>query len=179
VRQLRNIVEQINVIETDERTIDAAKLKLYLPTVDASLVPAVRSGDATDIQGPNEREMLYAVIARLQQDVNALKEHFALIQQSGMPLTAPAAPTYHEGIMLPPSGPAQGSVRIERATHPDEDLHDVDHTEVEETLSIEEKEKELIRKALAKHRNKRKSAAQELGISERTLYRKIKEYNIP
>ncbi|MFZ1332542.1 MAG: helix-turn-helix domain-containing protein, partial [Flavobacteriales bacterium] len=59
------------------------------------------------------------------------------------------------------------------------DPQDVDHTEVEETLSLEEKEKELIRKALIKHRNKRKSAAQELGISERTLYRKIKEYDIP
>jgi transcriptional regulator with PAS, ATPase and Fis domain len=55
---------------------------------------------------------------------------------------------------------------------------DVDHTEVEEVLSIEEKEKELIRKALTKHRNRRKFAAQELGISERTLYRKIKQYNI-
>ncbi len=180
VRQLRNIVEQINVIETDERTIDAAKLKLYLPTLDASLLPAMRSADAPpEAQGPNEREMLYAVIARLQQDVNVLKEHFALIQHGAAPLPGPAAPVYHEGIMLPAAGPAPGAVTIQRASRPGDDLHDVDHTEVEETLSIEEKEKELIRKALAKHRNKRKSAAQELGISERTLYRKIKEYDIP
>ncbi|MBK7286048.1 MAG: helix-turn-helix domain-containing protein [Flavobacteriales bacterium] len=61
---------------------------------------------------------------------------------------------------------------------PDEVDEDVDHTEVEESLSLEDKEKEMIRKALDKHRGKRKKAAHELGISERTLYRKIKEWNI-
>lgn len=179
VRQLRNIVEQINVIETDDRTLDAAKLKLYLPTLDASLLPAVGSSGPAEAQGPNEREMLYAVIARLQQDVNALKEHFALVQEGAVTLPAPATPAYREGLVLPQHGSGHGAYTIERAPRPGEEMHDVDHTEVEETLSIEEKEKELIRKALAKHRNKRKSAAQELGISERTLYRKIKEYDIP
>lgn len=178
VRQLRNIVEQINVIETDDREVDVQKLKLYLPTVDASLLPAVRNatnGSSESTQGPNEREMLYAVIAKLQQDVNVLKEHFAMIQDDPKDLHKIAA-SYREGKLLP-APRSEGEYTIERAPV-ENDLQDVDHTEVEETLSLEEKEKELIRKALIKHRNKRKSAAQELGISERTLYRKIKEYDI-
>ena len=179
VRQLRNIVEQINVIETENREVDSQKLRLYLPTVDASLLPAVRNsqGGSTDNgQGPNEREMLYAVIAKLQQDVNVLKEHFAMIQDDPKDLHKIAA-AYRDGSLISAPGNDRGYT-IERAPV-DREPHDVDHTEVEETLSLEEKEKELIRKALIKHRNKRKSAAQELGISERTLYRKIKEYDIP
>jgi transcriptional regulator with PAS, ATPase and Fis domain len=74
-----------------------------------------------------------------------------------------------------PQSTVPGTMSIQMPGQLDED---VDHTEVEETLSIEVKEKELIRKALVKHRNRRKNAAQELGISERTLYRKIKEYDI-
>lgn len=178
VRQLRNIVEQINVIETEHRTIDANKLRLYLPALDASLLPAVMDKNRVESpQGPNEREMLYAVIAKLQQDVNALKEHFALVQ--GEPM-APRVmqPAYPEPLALS-AQPNTHGVTIERVPRPGEVMHDVDHTEVEETLSLEEKEKELIKKALAKHRNKRKNAAKELGISERTLYRKIKEYDIP
>ena len=70
-------------------------------------------------------------------------------------------------------GPDNMSIRL-----PHEEDLDVEHTEVEESLSLEDKEKELVRKALDKHRGKRKKAAEELGISERTLYRKIKEWNI-
>ncbi|MEZ4806727.1 MAG: sigma 54-interacting transcriptional regulator [Flavobacteriales bacterium] len=178
VRQLRNIVEQINVIEVEDRLVDATKLRRYLPQVDASLLPAVRSGEPVEQQGPNEREMLYAVIAKLQQDVNALKEHFALVQGDPQGPHSIAA-AYRENVLLPAANNDHGGYTIERAPRADDEPHDVDHTEVEETLSLEEKEKELIKKALVKHRNKRKSAAQELGISERTLYRKIKEYDIP
>jgi transcriptional regulator with PAS, ATPase and Fis domain len=85
------------------------------------------------------------------------------------------APVYRDELMMAAPAAAPGTMSIQMPGDVDED---VDHTEVEETLSIEAKEKELIRKALTKHRNRRKNAAQELGISERTLYRKIKEYNI-
>ncbi len=181
IRQLRNIVEQMNVIEKDQRSIDEEKLRWYLPTVDAPLLPAVVNKNANngDAQGPNEREMLYSVIGRLQQDVNALKEHITALT-SGQPIPERSiAPVYREEIILPAQmGHAHAPITIERAPRNAEVMHDVEHTEVEETLSLEEKEKELIRKALIKHRGRRKGAANELGISERTLYRKIKEYDI-
>lgn len=89
------------------------------------------------------------------------------------------APVYRDEIIMPAQGGhAHAPITIERAPRAGEVMHDVEHTEVEETLSLEEKEKELIKKALVKHRGRRKGAASELGISERTLYRKIKEYDI-
>ena len=189
IRQLRNIVEQMNVIEKDQRTIDAAKLRWYLPTVDAPLLPAVvRKENGTDgAQGPNEREMLYSVIGRLQQDVNTLKEHLGALMEGGtVPAPRPAAgagpgdarPLLHDDIFVPQQGHAHAPVRIERVPAADEETRDVEHTEVQESLSLVDKEKELIQKALKKHRGRRKAAADELGISERTLYRKINEYGL-
>jgi transcriptional regulator with PAS, ATPase and Fis domain len=99
----------------------------------------------------------------------------AIASGQALPVTG-AAPLYRDELIIPASGTPPGTVSIRLSG---EDAHeDVDHTEVEEVLSLEEKEKEMIRKALQKHRNRRKNAAQELGISERTLYRKIKEYDI-
>lgn len=93
-------------------------------------------------------------------------------------MAAPIAPVYREEpLYMPKAMPVPGTVSI--IPHNDPDDEDVEHTEVEESLSLQDKEKEMIKKALAKHRNKRKNAAAELGISERTLYRKIKEYDIP
>ncbi len=180
IRQLRNIVEQMNVIEKDQRVIDVDKLRWYLPTVDASLLPAVvnKGTGNNDAQGPNEREMLYSVIGRLQQDVNALKEHLSAMMD-GEPVTARVAPpVLREEFIMPQRGHAHAPMTIERVPSAAEEVKDVEHTEVEEVLSLQEKEKELIRKALVKHRGRRKNAAQELGISERTLYRKINEYDL-
>jgi transcriptional regulator with PAS, ATPase and Fis domain len=182
IRQLRNIVEQMNVIEKDQRVIDAAKLRWYLPTVDAPLLPAV-AGRATGAEatGPNERELLFAVIGKLQQEVNALKEHLALGgSMPAQPVQHTMPPVYREEIIMPAQGHAHAPMTIERVERPGAKAvtQDIEHTEVEEVLSLQEKEKELIRKALEKHRGRRKNAAQELGISERTLYRKIKEYDI-
>ncbi len=178
VRQLRNIVEQMNVIEQGQRVIDVKKLRFYLPTVDASLLPALLDRPNGEAQGPNEREMLYTVITKLQQDVNTLKEHLGAVLE-GQPIPQRAIPpVYRDDIILSPQGHAHAPMTIERAPRTGEVMHDVEHTEVEETLSLHEKEKELIQKALVKHRGRRKGAANELGISERTLYRKIKEYDI-
>lgn len=183
IRQLRNIVEQMNVIEKDQRVINVDKLRWYLPTVDASLLPAVVSKNAGngDAQGPNEREMLYNVIGRLQQDVNALKEHLAaMMEGQPMPMPQPrVAPTVlREEFIVPQQGHAHAPMKIERVPNAAEETNDIEHTEVEEVLSLQQKEKELISKALIKHRGRRKTAAEELGISERTLYRKINEYDL-
>lgn len=180
IRQLRNIVEQMNVIEKDQRVIDADKLRWYLPTVDAPLLPAVvnKNNGTGDAQGPNEREMLYSVIGRLQQDVNALKEHLGAMME-GQPIAPRVAPpVLREEFIVPQQGHAHAPMKIERVPSAQEETRDVEHTEVEEVLSLVEKEKELITKALQKHKGRRKAAAEELGISERTLYRKINEYDL-
>ena len=109
----------------------------------------------------------------MKNDLNALKEQVRVLGngQLRMPTSAPAA--YPDKVLYPHGTDSGMSIRM-----PDEVDEDVDHTEVEESLSLEDKEKELVRKALDRHRGKRKKAAQELGISERTLYRKIKEWDL-
>ncbi len=181
IRQLRNIVEQMNVIEKDQRIIDVDKLRWYLPTVDASLLPAVVQKHTSEGQGPNERELLYSMIGHLQKDVNALKEHLSAMMD-GQPMPIPnhraVPPVLREEFIVPQQGHAHAPMKIERVPSASEETNDVEHTEVEEVLSLIEKEKELIKKALLKHKGRRKTAADELGISERTLYRKINEYDL-
>jgi transcriptional regulator with PAS, ATPase and Fis domain len=175
VRQLRNIVDQLSVIERD-REISAATLRSYLPAESTALVPAGAPGNGNGTDSVSERELIFKFLFDMKSDLNALKEQVKALT-SGVPLPAMAPPLAHEEILLPhPAQPMPGTVSIvprDQVAH-----EDIDHTEVEETLSLSEKEKELIVKALAKHRNRRKAAAQELGISERTLYRKIKEYGL-
>ncbi|MCB0818520.1 MAG: sigma-54-dependent Fis family transcriptional regulator, partial [Flavobacteriales bacterium] len=125
----------------------------------------------------NERELLYKVLFDMKNDLNDLK---ALVH--GMMQEKPLDPAlvrkvYDNELLLPGGETGTPPVRISMHEHHD-DPQDVEHAEVEESLSLQDKEKELIRKALTKHRNRRKAAAQELGISERTLYRKIKEYGL-
>ena len=123
----------------------------------------------------NERELIFKFLFDMKNDLSALKEQVQSDEQRATSIngerTCITGMIYCVGHHTP-----HGTVSIVSKDEVDEDI---DHTEVEESLSLEEKEKEMIRKALVKHRNKRKSAAQELGISERTLYRKIKEYDIP
>lgn len=171
VRQLRNIVEQLSVIE-QTREVDAKTLRGYLPDQSTALIPMGGSGQGTDTI--NERELIFKFLFDMKNDLNALKEQVKAMS-GGQPMPAAMAPVYRDDYFVQPTSP-QGTVSILPAGRQHEDI---DHTEVEESLSLEEKEKEMIRKALTKHRNKRKNAAQELGISERTLYRKIKEYDIP
>ncbi len=177
VRQLRNIVEQMSVIE-QTREVDAKTLRQYLPDQSTALVATNTTGGVTGADGINERELIFKFLFDMKSDLNALKEQVKAIS-GGQPMPAPMPTAYREEpLYMPQSMPAPGTVSIIPQGQP---MHeDIDHTEeVEESLSLEEKEKEMIRKALAKHRNKRKNAAAELGISERTLYRKIKEYDIP
>ncbi len=176
VRQLRNIVEQMSVIERT-REINGDTLRRYLPGEVTALIPL--GGDATNGGGGmresvSDRELIFKFLFDMKNDLNALKEQVRAIT-GGQPLPGTKLPpSFRDDYILPAS--PQGTVSIRMPGEQEDE--DVDHTEVEEVLSLEEKEKELIRKALTKHRNKRKTAAAELGISERTLYRKIKEYGI-
>jgi transcriptional regulator with PAS, ATPase and Fis domain len=173
VRQLRNLVEQMSVIE-QHREVDALSLRSYLPEETSALIPVGGTGGGGTMENINERELIFKFLFDMKSDLNALKEQVKALS-GGQPMPSTMAPVYRDELMMAAPAAAPGTMSIQMPGDVDED---VDHTEVEETLSIEAKEKELIRKALTKHRNRRKNAAQELGISERTLYRKIKEYNI-
>lgn len=175
VRQLRNIVEQMSVIE-QKRDVDAKTLRNYLPAEVTALAPLSGGMAGSGGDSINERELIFKFLFDMKSDLNALKEQVrALSGGHAIPAVA-VQPVYREEYILP-SDPEHGtmSIRMREAEGQEEDI---DHTEVDEVLSLEEKEKEMIQKALKKHRNRRKTAAQELGISERTLYRKIKEYAI-
>jgi transcriptional regulator with PAS, ATPase and Fis domain len=185
IRQLRNVTEQICIIET-EREIDAETLRNYLPEHGKRNLPAVqtsssRSGGGDSQTDFSERELMYKVLFDMKRDINDLKK-LVLDVVSGdnnVEITEDHASTirrlHHDvGSVGDDFGSGVHEVQIHR---PGEQVYE-EHEEVEESLSLEEREIELIKKALDKHRGKRKAAAQELGISERTLYRKIKEHNL-
>lgn len=202
IRQLKNLAEQISVVET-QREITADILKSYLPNVDKNNLPALHPGSSNG--GPDfasEREILYKILFDMRNDLNDLKaitleliksgnpgsqrfaeENSSLIQKifrnsdnvQGTSYHSSSAIFKNEGInqIVNPSGAVSLS---------DGDQEEFEEAVIEpvteEVLSLEKREIELIRKALEKHQGKRKSAAKELGISERTLYRKIKQYNL-
>ncbi|MCP4311076.1 MAG: sigma-54-dependent Fis family transcriptional regulator [Bacteroidetes bacterium] len=185
VRQLKNVTEQLSIIE-QEREVTAAVLMHYLPDYQKSRLPALISKEGINEETFNsEREILYKVLFDMKNDMTDLKKLVAQIMESGS--VGNDIEKEHEGIIkkLYTTGddlPLQPDHLITpqssaRAARVEERIMDTEEI-VEESLSLEEKEKELIRKALEKHNGKRKYAAQDLGISERTLYRKIKEYNI-
>ncbi len=198
IRQLKNIAEQITILETDkDLPVDSTVLQKYLhpvqPAARRSLVPVTDSEDGGAI---SERELLYKVLFDMRRDVNELKklvrdvlqgDHYdgrEVLQQNKelfSNLGAPDALFPAQSAESPRIiSPVQPRI-VDLGQYADEGIvvEDVDHTtEEEESLSLEEKEKELIIKSLQKNNNKRKYAAQALGISERTLYRKIKEYGI-
>jgi len=185
VRQLKNVTEQLSIIE-QEREISASSLMNYLPDYRKSRLPALISKDGISEEAFNsEREILYKVLFDMKNDMTDLKKLVAQMLEAG-PVGSDIEKE-HEGIIkkLYTTGDDFSDQTdhliahqdAARATRDEQQIMDTEEI-VEESLSLEEKEKELIRKALDKHNGKRKYAAQDLGISERTLYRKIKEYNI-
>jgi transcriptional regulator with PAS, ATPase and Fis domain len=180
IRQLKNIAEQISVIE-EKRLITADAIRNYLPDYTETKLPAVfdnidRKTFAT------EREILYKILFDMRNDVNELKQfvHDNMHKTTGEPETHPGTTHVIPKIVhdVEPIIPEEKQPR--KFDIPRDALDDIQDTQeiVEESLSLSDKEMELIKKALEKHGGKRKYAAGELGISERTLYRKIKEYNI-
>ena len=178
IRQLKNMVEQLSVIETS-REIDAVILKNYLPNENEK-VPSVISKENTDY---SEREIMYKFLFDMKKDLTDLKKLVIDVINKDENFDLSSDQTAMVNRMYNDVHSVQNTNYLPPAKTNNEDFPVVDedyylHEEVEESLSLEDQEKELIQKALDKHRGKRKYAAEELGISERTLYRKIKEYNL-
>ena len=184
VRQLKNITEQISIIETN-REINASILKGYLPEQNNMQRLPAFFGVKEDKSFGSEREILYQVLFDMRQDVTDLKKlvHEIMAERGTVANPAVATSTYYAPVTPAVVPPVTSSVptiihpSVKPVTPVDDDFQDTEEY-VEESLSLDEVEKEMIRKALEKHHGKRKSAAQDLNISERTLYRKIKEYGL-
>lgn len=182
VRQLKNIAEQIAVLE-ENRDIDGASLLKYLPQESSSSLPMLLN-DAAQSSDFSERDILYKVLFDMKKDINDLKKVvFEIVQNAGnipneVNTQTLAAQLLKE--MQPMNAPSENNFNYQPNTisQPTFNNNTNNTIEIEETLSLEEREMELIKKALKKHKGKRKNAAAELGISERTLYRKIKELNL-
>jgi len=181
IRQLKNITEQISVIE-QRREIDADSLRGYLPSQIGENLPAIvgnKSGE--DASFSTEREILYKVLFDMKKDMNDLKKLVLEIMEGG----SASMQEEHAHIIQKLYQTEEGEFVPSNKTAPvqysapdvEEGIQDTEEF-VEESLSLADKEIEMIQKALEKYNGKRKQAAQELGISERTLYRKIKEYQI-
>jgi transcriptional regulator with PAS, ATPase and Fis domain len=180
IRQLKNITEQISIIEK-VRIINQETLGKYLPDFHEARLPALYRSNDTKSFG-SEREILYQVLFDMKNDMNDMKKLVLEMIKKGTATeefiqnNAQIIQKLYTGndIFTPAHTPSK-TIEI----NPNDNIHIEDTEEiVEESLSISDKEIELIRKALEKHNGKRKNAAHELGISERTLYRKIKEYDI-
>jgi len=185
IRQLKNVTEQISVIE-QAREIDAQILKFYLPDESYSTLPMISESGTSSATDLSEREILYKILFDLKRDVTEMKKVIAGLIQGTIEPDMEHSSFVKEMIadegstgLIPVSQMqitrAPQSNEYSKSAYRQEDPHTV---EVEESLSLEDKEVEMIKKALKKHRGKRKYAAIELGISERTLYRKIKEHDI-
>ncbi len=181
VRELKNIAEQISVLSHDKQ-ISARELTKFLQPYSSNRLPILASGNGKTPEFANERELLYKLFFDMKKDVTELKRMFLDILQNPNAIQNPAFLNELKELKSQESVPpmflhsATVAQPISRPQPMTSDIHA--HEEVDESLNIMDKEKELIIKALKKHRGKRKDAALDLGISERTLYRKLKEYDI-
>ena len=198
IRQLRNIAEQVSVLE-ERRDVDAATLTGYLSPAESTRLPAlVDQPKESSSDFSNEREILFKFLFDMKADLNDLKKLTLELMRSG---NTDQVKAENEGLIqkvfgehpekeafnqedeteilhLPQPqhpGPSPSSFKEREVRDP---FHFAEEIEEEETLSLQEKEIELIAKSLERNRGKRKAAAEELGISERTLYRKIKQYDL-
>ena len=185
IRQLKNLVEQISVLSTEQKEISSEVFQKYLPK--ETTLPTLYRNPLSEKEGLSERDILYKVLFDMKKDVidlkkivlellNGQEQNGALVKDNSRlfeDVHAENNSTLKEPVVLnipsAQSGAGQDNVM---------DVHDISHESEDESLSIEKKEKELIMRALQKNNNRRKYAARDLGISERTLYRKIKQYEL-
>ncbi|GAA4036774.1 sigma-54 dependent transcriptional regulator [Flavobacterium cheonhonense] len=191
IRQLRNVAEQISVLETN-RDISLATLQSYLP-LEGSTLPSVIGGKKSDSDFATERDILYKVLFDMKSDLNDLKKLTLELMKNGAKVQ-----DINPSLIQKVYGSKDNESEIVFETQPhinviptpnqsqQEEFDDEDDAnylmaetvDEEETLRLEAKELELIKKALERNKGKRKAAADELGISERTLYRKIKQFDL-
>ncbi|MDD4214212.1 MAG: sigma 54-interacting transcriptional regulator, partial [Bacteroidales bacterium] len=179
IRQLKNIAEQISIIEK-QRKIDIETLTRYLPQVSSSKLPVLMKtqGDKMEI---SERDILYRVLFEMRKDITELKQLVAeIMKEDNIPVKMQDLKNQFLKDLEHDYIPIENKNSSLKINTPETYIAEpIQSPEIyEESLSIQDREVDLIKKALDKHRGKRKNAARELGISERTLYRKIKEYNI-
>jgi len=187
VRELKNIAEQISVLSLDKQ-ITGAQLRRFIPETSNNRLPMVVTGNgslsANAHDFSNEREILYKLFFDMKKDVTELKKMFVDVLQNPALAGQQHSAFINDLKEFKPQTEAYGQTLSPSSIVPSQPvvIHNHDdiqqHEEVEESLSIMDKEKELIIKALKKHKGKRKDASTDLGISERTLYRKLKEYDI-
>lgn len=191
IRQLRNVAEQISVLETN-RDISLATLQSYLP-MEGSTLPSVIGGKKSDSDFATERDILYKVLFDMKSDLNDLKKLTLELMKNGAKVQ-----DINPSLIQKVYGTKDNESEIVFETEPhinviptpnqsqqeefdeDDDANYLmaETVDEEETLRLEAKELELIKKALERNKGKRKAAADELGISERTLYRKIKQFDL-
>ena len=191
IRQLRNVAEQISVLES-KREINAAALKSYLPDMGIQL-PAIVDKKNPNSDFSTEREILYKVLFDMKSDLNDLKkltlelmenDNFKDVQEKNEQLiqkihkdpSSNVAENSSQVLALSETSSQNETIEIVNSNENYDFIEDIEQEE--ETLSLHDKELELIKKSLERHNGKRKLAADELGISERTLYRKIKQYDL-
>ncbi|GAA3766684.1 sigma-54 dependent transcriptional regulator [Flavobacterium ginsengiterrae] len=189
IRQLRNVAEQISVLETN-RDISLATLKSYLPT-EGSNLPSVISDSKKESDFSTERDILYKVLFDMKSDLNDLKKLTLELMKNGSSKVQDINPNLIQKIYgnqqndseidfeeEPRTAVMTPAVREENYQIPEDNYLFAETIEEEEVLRLEQKEIEMIKKSLEKNKGKRKAAADELGISERTLYRKIKQFDL-
>ena len=192
IRQLRNVAEQISVLETN-RDVTLATLQSYLP-VEGSNLPSVIGGKKSDSDFATERDILYKVLFDMKSDLNDLKKLTLELMKNGAKTqdinpsliqkvygsTTTDSPIVFEEEPRLNAIPKHNEPHQEEFDDEDDDANYLmaETVEEEEVLKLEQKEIELIKKSLERHKGKRKAAADELGISERTLYRKIKQFDL-
>ena len=193
IRQLRNVAEQISVLE-QQRDITAPVLQTYLPTPTSTLPTVIPQNNRNENDFSNERELLYKVLFDMKNDLNDLKKltlellkngNSTKVQEDNQTLIhriygkTPETPVpTHYSENTTPYTLIPVKTNENTTIHPVEDTYTYEEATEEERFSLQQQEKEMIKKALEHNEGKRRETAKELGISERTLYRKIKQYNL-
>jgi len=197
IRQLKNLAEQISVLEIGDRIVDEDRLQYYLDFNEPKLNSSVVKGEYfQNSEGINEREILYKILFDLKKDVTELKKILLKLIESGntnaydllsenMSIFEDVKDHVEENLRNKALPTHQNEVTTNLNINTDNLISESEDAQFEEiittsdvTLSLEKQEKEIIIRALKKNKNKRKYAAKDLGISERTLYRKIKQYDL-
>ncbi len=182
IRQLRNLAEQISVVE-ENRVVNADKLLYYLPKNTANL-PMIIAGQKAETDFSNEREIMYKILFDMRNDINDLKKLTFDILKHGNSGKVQEDNKHLIQKILKDKNPLEENNTVEVVQYQDNSFDEEDEQNYEDSLeetatsSLQDVEFEMIKKSLERHQGKRKMASKELGISERTLYRKIKQYNL-
>ena len=174
IRQLKNVTEQISIIE-EARVISSDVLKNYLPS--QTSLPAIFK-DESKADSISERDLLYKVLFDMRKDITELRKTVDELTSGQIPTATPMSQPHITPIKATVINRVDDNNLVEYENTQDAEVEYLQEKQSNDSLSLQDKENEVIIKALRKYNGKRKDAAKELGISERTLYRKIKEYDI-